>query len=185
MTTKKKSPDAKVGGGARTPRVSETYEAALRTFEEGIAAFHGGDYKLASSKFQVVEAADRDETVLVGRARTYLAVCERRMAPAATTPKSREDYYRYGVAMANEGKIDEALASLDCAVDMGADADSYYARAVVRGLQGKADLAASDLRKAIERDPQLRYQAANDPDFDSVRDEAVFIDIIEPTPTGA
>jgi hypothetical protein len=30
----------------------------------------------------------------------------------------------------------------------------------------------------------LRFQASNDPDFDRVRDEAAFIDVIEPTPAG-
>jgi len=30
----------------------------------------------------------------------------------------------------------------------------------------------------------VRYQAANDPDFEPIREEPSFIDIIEPTPAG-
>ena len=44
--------------------------------------------------------------------------------------------------------------------------------------------AVSDLRQAIAADPQIRFQAINDPDFEQIREEPAFIDIIEPTPTG-
>ena len=52
-------------------------------------------------------------------------------------------------------------------------------------MQGNAVAAVEDLRQAIAADPKLRYQAANDGDFEKIRDEAAFIDLIEPTPAGA
>jgi tetratricopeptide (TPR) repeat protein len=61
------------------------------------------------------------------------------------------------------------------------DATVLYARAAVRALQGNAEGAASELRRAVAIDPRLRFQAAADADFDKVRDEAAFIDVIEPT----
>jgi hypothetical protein len=65
------------------------------------------------------------------------------------------------------------------------DASILYARAAVRGLQGNADGAASELKKSVAIDPKFRFQAASDSDFDKVRDEAAFIDIIEPSNAGA
>lgn len=187
MTTKKKTPDAKQGakaGPAAVP-LSEAYVAAVKEFESALDLLHRNDFAAAAAKFRAVAASNKDEVVLAGRARTFAMICERRMTPPISTPKTRDEYYHYGVLMANDGKYDEALASLDCAIAESPDAAGYYARAAVRGLQGKAEAAAADLRKAIEQDLRLRFQAANDPDFDAVRDEAVFIDVIEPTPAGA
>jgi len=49
----------------------------------------------------------------------------------------------------------------------------------------RVDAAVRDLRQAITVDPQVRFQAGNDPDFEAIREEPAFIDIIEPTPSGA
>lgn len=187
MTTKKKTPDARKGAkaGPVALPLSEAYIAAVKEFESALDLLHRNEFAAAGAKFRAVAAANKDEVVLAGRARTFAMICERRMTPPAPSPKTRDEYYYYGILMANEGKFDEALASLDCAIAESPDGAAYYARAAVRGLQGKAEPAAADLRKAIEQDVRLRFQAANDTDFDAVRDEAVFIDVIEPTPAGA
>ena len=59
-----------------------------------------------------------------------------------------------------------------------------YARACTWALKGSAGKAVADLRQAIAGDPTVRFQAVNDPDFEKIREEPTFIDIIEPTPTG-
>ena len=51
--------------------------------------------------------------------------------------------------------------------------------------KGATEKAVADLRQAISVDPTVRFQAVNDPDFERIREEPAFIDIIEPTPTGA
>ena len=51
--------------------------------------------------------------------------------------------------------------------------------------QGNAEAAVADLRKSISIDPLIRFQLINDSDFEQIRDEATFIDLIEPTPSGA
>ncbi len=50
---------------------------------------------------------------------------------------------------------------------------------------GNAEAAIGDLRQAIALEPQTRFQAVNDSDFERIREEPAFIDIIEPTPSGA
>ncbi len=52
-------------------------------------------------------------------------------------------------------------------------------------LAANADNAVGDLRQAISLDPTLRFQAVNDSDFERIREEPGFIDIIEPTSAGA
>ena len=51
-------------------------------------------------------------------------------------------------------------------------------------MKGSTGKAVTDLRQAIASDPTVRFQAVNDPDFEKIREEPAFIDIIEPTPTG-
>ena len=60
-----------------------------------------------------------------------------------------------------------------------------YARATVHARVGNGELAIADLRAAVAIDPKLRFQATNDQDFDGIRDDASFIDIVEPTPAEA
>ena len=82
---------------------------------------------------------------------------------------------------ANAGRLDEALRHLDRAVAAEPGSAAYlYARAAARALQGNSAAAASDLRAAIRIDPSCRHQAANDSDFERIRDEAVFIDVMDP-----
>ena len=87
---------------------------------------------------------------------------------------------------ANSGNLDEAWSLLEKAtLQRPNDASILYARASVRGLQGNVDGAAAELKKSVALDPKFRFQAASDSDFDKVRDEAAFIDIIEPSNAGA
>ena len=70
-------------------------------------------------------------------------------------------------------------------VDNPTSVDLLYVRSCAWAKQGSAEKAVGDLRQAIAADPKVRFQAVNDPDFERIREEPAFIDIIEPTPTGA
>jgi hypothetical protein len=86
----------------------------------------------------------------------------------------------------NEGESVAAVKLLDqCIAEDPSSSRFLYARSSAWALSGKVDAAINDLRQAISIDPQVRFQAVNDPDFESIREEPAFIDIIEPTPTGA
>ena len=81
---------------------------------------------------------------------------------------------------------DTAIKLLDQALGEDPSSARYlYARASAYALKGHADAAIGDLRQAIIIEPTVRFQAANDTDFEQIREEPSFIDIIEPTPTGA
>jgi tetratricopeptide (TPR) repeat protein len=196
-TTKKKaaaSPEETAGNpqdSARTapfkPRNIAAYEAAVEQFQTASDLFGKGQFAEARPHFEAVaEAATPDEPILADRARTYASICGRKIAAPAAGGDDADAFYHRGVVAANAGRLDEAWSLLDkAAVKRPNDASILYARASVRGLQGNAEGASSELKKSVSLDPKFRYQAASDSDFDKVRDEATFIDIIEPSNAGA
>jgi tetratricopeptide (TPR) repeat protein len=169
------------------PRNIAAYEAAVEQFATATSLFVKGLFAEAQPHFEAVSAAAAaDEPILSDRARTYAAICARKIAVPAAVGDDADAQYHRGVVAANAGRLDEAWSSLDRAVAQRPnDASILYARASVRGLQGNAEGAAAELRKAVAIDPRFRFQAASDSDFDKVRDEAAFIDIIEPSNAGA
>lgn len=193
MSTKKASPSkttSAVGNSIEAkksiPQRSAAYEAALAQYAQGLDLLHKGDFATALDRFRSINPLRSEEPVLAERAGTYATICERKLAAPAPRPESADACYHLGVVKANEGSLDEALLLLDRAVEREPGNASYlYARASVRALQGNAQASAADLKKSISLDPHVRFQVGNDDDFARVRDEAVFIDVIEPTPPGA
>ncbi len=196
-TTKKKAavePEVNVGAApelSRTapfkPRNIAAYEAAVEKFASASELFGKGRFAEAQPLFAAVaEAAAADEPILSDRCRTYAAICSRRVATPDPVGSDADAQYHRGVVAANAGRLDEAWSALEKAVAQRPnDASILYARASVRGLQGNAEGASSELKKAVALEPRFRFQAASDSDFDKVRDEAAFIDIIEPSNAGA
>jgi len=169
------------------PRNIAAYEAAVEQFATATGLFVKGQFAEAQPYFEAVAlAAAADEPILSDRARTYVAICARKIAAPIAVGDDADAQYHRGVVAANAGRLDEAWSSLERAIaQRPSDASILYARASVRGLQGNAEGAASELKKAVAIDPRFRFQAASDSDFDKVRDEAAFIDIIEPSNAGA
>jgi len=196
-TTKKKAaaaPEETTGQGlemSRTtpfkPRNIAAYEAAVEQFATASALFLKGQFSEAQPHFEAVaSAATPDEPILADRARTYAAICVRRSAGPAADAVDADALYHRGIVAANSGRLDEAWSLLEKAVGQRPnDASILYARASVRGLQGNVEGASAELKKSVALDPKFRFQAASDSDFDKVRDEAAFIDIIEPSNAGA
>jgi len=198
MPTKKKVPVLKPAASAKAakseegakvkrespkPKHTEAYEVAIRDFGHAIEFLRHGDFAKALEIFTAIRKGNPDEPVLASRSATYEAICARKLAPSRPEPQSAEELYFAGVVSSNQGRLPQAIAFLDRAVQLDPSSASFhYARAAARALSGFAEGAASDLRQAVSLDPRCRFQAANDPDFDNVRDEAVFIDVIEPTP---
>jgi tetratricopeptide (TPR) repeat protein len=169
------------------PRNIAAYEAAVAEYQQASELFAKKQYAEAKSHFDsVATAATADEPILADRARTYASICARQSAAPSAGHDDAESLYHHGVVAANAGRLDEAWTLLERALVMRpTDASILYARASVRGLQGNVDGAASELKKALAIDPTFRFQAVSDSDFDRVRDEAAFIDVIEPSHAGA
>jgi tetratricopeptide (TPR) repeat protein len=169
------------------PRNIAAYEAAVAEFATASTLFGKGEFAEAKIHFDAVAAAaSAEEPILADRARTYASICGKKTAAPDAGGSDAESYYHRGVVAVNAGRLDDAWAFLEKAVALRpGDASILYARASVRGLQGNVEGAASELKRALAIDPTFRYQAVSDSDFDGVRDEAAFIDVIEPSHAGA
>ena len=179
MATKKQAP------AAATIDESLTYKTAVKDYESALGLLRKGDFERAKEEFRAVQAAAPKELELVDRAGIYLRVCDRRLAGKPDAPSGGELYHQ-AVFLSNAGDPDAAIELLDRALaEDSASVKSLYVRACAWALKGAPDKAVRDLRQAISLDPKVRFQAVNDPDFEKIREEPVFIDIIEPTPTGA
>ena len=165
---------------------SEAYEKLLADYGKAVEAVRKGDFAGAQKQLEALRSQTGEEDELADRIRTYLTICEQRMAPAQPEPQNGEERYLRAVVLANEGQLEQSLHLLNqCLNETPGSASLLYARASVWALQGNGQAAVADLQQAIAIEPTLRFQATNDPDFEKVRDDASFIDIIEPTPTGA
>ncbi len=188
MATKKKTPSKTDAAGDKpgeSKHHSEAYEAALGQYEQALELVRGQKYEQALGLLGSIAELQRDEPELADRARTYSELCRRKLAPAAEAPATVEEKYLRAVVLTNERRLDEAIALLDeAAREEPTNVSVLYTRASARALQGNTEAVVTDLRQAILVDPTVRYQAVNDPDFEKVRDDAAFIDLIEPG-TGA
>jgi tetratricopeptide (TPR) repeat protein len=168
------------------PEAIEAYERIVRAFTAAVELLHNGDLEEAKKQFEGIVADAADEPNLAERARLFARVCERRMAPPRTGSLAPDEQYLDAVVMSNRGDTEGAIRLLDALVQGDPGSAKYlYARASAHALRGNAEAAVGDLRQAINVEPRIRFQAVNDPDFEKVREEPAFIDIIEPTPTGA
>lgn len=165
----------------------DAYQAALDEYGTAIEALRKGDFARARDLFETVRAQAANEPELADRAATYGRICKRRLArPAEETEDASQALYHRAVYLMNAGEVDEALQLLNRALaDDPTSVDIVYVRACAWALKGAAEKAVGDLRQAIAIDPRIRFQAVNDPDFERIREEPAFIDIIEPTATGA
>jgi predicted Zn-dependent protease len=183
--SKGRAKDAPVGGEFRG-QDTEAFDIALKEYEGALEMMRKGAFAEARERLLALAAENRNEPVLSDRARTWAGACAKRIATEAPTPRTAEERYHEGVAKLNEGRPKEAMAMLDAAVAAEPGEASYwYARAAAHGGLRDAEAAAADLRRAIALVPHLRFQAAQDSAFEPVRDEASFIDVIEPSAAGA
>jgi len=180
MPTKKKESAEKAAA-----LVTAAYEAALEEYQSGLKLMREGNFNGAQEALERCRDSAGGEPELAERASTYIRICESRLAPAADEPTGAEPLFREAVFKLNAGEIDQSLQLLTRAlVDDPTSVDLLYVRACAWAKQGSAEKAVGDLRQAIASDPKVRFQAVNDPDFERIREEPAFIDIIEPTPTG-
>ncbi len=180
MATKKKA----VRSRAPKDRGAD-YQKLLADYGKAMQKLQAKDFVAAADAFKALLKPTLAEPELHDRVTVYLATCLARNNAKTVEPKTAEQRYYKAVLALNAGRYDEARTLLDQVLtERPSDASALYARACLSALGSDASSSVQDLRAAIALDPKLRFQAVNDADFQPIRDDAAFIDIIEPSLTG-
>ncbi len=179
MPSKKASPTRKP-----RHRENESFHAAMSAYAEAMTLFTQRNWRGARDAFTSLlkQHGDSGEFAdIADRARTHIRACDRRLAPAAPSPTTAEEWLLSGVVLANQGATDDALAALEHARAAGAPpARVHYARAAALAAADRNEEALADLARAIEADPTVRFQSLLDPDFERLRETAGYVALVEP-----
>ena len=164
----------------RQPTPEEiAHQAALVQFENGVNLFNKNEFQKARTVFERVASSLSYD--LAERARVYMRICQQRLSHPPLQMKSAEDFYNYGVRMANEGNLEEAENAFTRALKLAPQADHVlYALASTQALKENVEGVLEYLEKAIQLNVRNRYLAQNDPDFSKLMEDPRFTEMIYP-----
>jgi tetratricopeptide (TPR) repeat protein len=157
---------------------------AIEAFEKGVKAVGKRDFERAQAAFDEVIGSYPEERDVVERARAYRAVCERSLTEAKRSsfrPKGFEDLINHGVFLHNRGEYEEALKLLRQAAEMHPRNEHVlYCLAATAARAGDTAAALKALRSAIGVSVDNRAHARVDSDFDPIRDDEEFVELVYP-----
>src|SRR5438552_17502471 len=165
-----------------TPVVDRRSQQAIDTFEKAMKAMGKHDYERAREHFDTLLAGFPEERDLLERARSYRAVCERALEKRPTfRPKTFDEMLHHGVYLHNRGEYEEALKALRQAAEIHPKNEHVlYCLAATAARAGDTTSALKALRSAVAASPANRAQARSDSDFDPIREDEEFIEIVYP-----
>jgi tetratricopeptide (TPR) repeat protein len=140
--------------------------------------FQKRDYARARELFRDLVERYPMEPELIDRARGLMAVCEKQMNTETAHPGGAEEHCTQGVIHLNAGEVEEALDLFRKAAGMGGGGQAWYLSACALAQTGRAEEALDALRKAVSADPSNRSRAANEKDFDSLREHPGYDGIV-------
>ena len=143
--------------------------AAVRAFEQALKLFNRHDYAQAKSAFVNLLDKFDDQADIVARARTYLAICDQRLARTPSTPRNPDALYDQGVFEHNKNNFHEAISLFEKALKAQPRADHiYYSLAAAYARLHEPPKALDALRRAISIRSMHRSHARSDADFVSL-----------------
>ena len=84
----------------------------------------------------------------------------------------------------NGGQFDQARTHMEKILKSNPRADfAFYGLAVVDCLTGQVESSLKNLGESIRLNPQNRFQARNDSDFQNMADDPRFTELLYPEPT--
>jgi tetratricopeptide (TPR) repeat protein len=160
----------RTAGPARRP----TYPDAVARYEAGMRALQEHRFQKAAEEFRAVLQQYPEEKELNDRVQLYLALCERHLRTAPEPRTSEERLYAATLAL-NAGDRETAMRLLTDIVQQEPDHDgALYMLGVAHALSDDRVQAITYLRLAIERNPENRGLALQDPDLERLmQDESV------------
>ncbi|HEY6769085.1 MAG TPA: tetratricopeptide repeat protein [Candidatus Sulfotelmatobacter sp.] len=158
------------------------YTQALQNYEAGLRAMQEHKFDKARPLFQKVVASPSRE--LADRATVHLSACNQHAERSTANQfKSTEEHFDYAVSLMNVGDYVAAREHLDKLSKQAPKADYVtYGLAALDCLTGHVEDSLRRLEEALRTNPQLRYQARNDSDFQNLAEDPRFTELLYPDP---
>jgi tetratricopeptide (TPR) repeat protein len=160
------------------------YVQALQSYEAGLRAMQEHKFDRAKPLFQKVLTGPSKE--LIDRATVHLNICNQHLErPASSQFKTPEEHFDYAVSLMNVGDYVTAREHLDKLLKQSPKADYViYGLAALECLTGHVEDSLRHLDEALRLNPQLRFQARNDSDFQNLAEDPRFTELLYPDPGG-
>jgi len=144
------------------------YTQALQSYEAGLRAMQEHKFDKAKPHFQKVVGSSIKE--LTDRASLHLNTCNQHIERSSANQfKTTEEHFDYAVSLMNLGDYVTAREHLDKLLKQSPKTD--YVEDSIRRLD-----------EALRLNPQLRYQARNDSDFQNLAEDPRFTELLYPDP---
>jgi tetratricopeptide (TPR) repeat protein len=142
---------------------------AVKAFEQALRLFNRHDYAAAKEAFDGLLAKFSEQADIVAPARTYLAICDQRMARTPVVPRNPDALYDQGVVQLNKGNFSEAIGFFEKALKAEPRADHiWYSLSAAYARMHQSFKSLDALRRAISIRSVHRSHARRDPDFASL-----------------
>jgi tetratricopeptide (TPR) repeat protein len=152
---------------------------AAKDFERVVKLFHQNKLSEAEEKILALMEAYPQEAQIRDRARLYLRACESRQAQQITPPTRPGDIYYRAVLLTNNGETDQAISLLEGAQGQTPKDDRLvYLLAVNHLRKGARQNSMALLREAIRLQEVNRNLARNDPEFEDIREDSDFLEVV-------
>ncbi len=178
--TKRPTESPRAPGPAGAPARRSTYVEAVAVYEQAMRRLQERDFARAAGDLRHVLRSYPDEKELAERARLYLALCERHLAPLDGAPQSVEEHVYAATLALNAGDVDRAIGYLERVVERERANDrALYMLAAAHAQREEPGLAIPYLQRAVEANPENRVRARTDPDLDSLRGDRAVAALLE------
>lgn len=178
MSAKKTSAPPQKPGFKEDPAFTQ----AVQNYEAGLKAMQEHKFEKAKSLLEKIVSSGPRE--LADRARMYLNTCNQHLQDASASFKTHEEHFDYAVSLMNSGQFEQARGHMEKILKQNPQADfAYYGMAVVECLAGQVESSLKNLSEAIRLNPQNRFQARNDSDFQNMADDPRFTELLYPEPS--
>jgi tetratricopeptide (TPR) repeat protein len=158
------------------------YAQALQSYESGLRAMQEHKFDKAKPHFQKVLAGPIKE--LCDRANVHLNTCNQHLdRTSATQFTTAEEHFDYAVSLMNLGDYVTAREHLEKLLKQNPKADFViYGMAALDCITGRVEDSLKRLDEALHMNPQLRFQARNDSDFQNLAEDPRFTELLYPDP---
>ncbi|MBL8150886.1 MAG: tetratricopeptide repeat protein [Blastocatellia bacterium] len=149
----------------------------LESFSKAMEFFNSQKYSNAKEIFESILLERSLDTEIGSRARTYIAICQKKLKTSIVEPQAPEELYAQGIYELNRDSLEKAVKYLEAALAFNPNgAHILYALAAAKARSGSKEEAIEYLRRSIENDQSSRNRvgARRDPDFSSLFDNPEF-----------